>query len=597
MYVIATAGHVDHGKSTLVRALTGMEPDRWAEERRRGMTIDLGYAWTTMPSGERVAFVDVPGHERFATNMLAGVGPVPAALLVIAADGGWAAQTDDHVCALDALQVRHGVVAVTRSDLADASAAAEIAERRLGDTSLAGSEVVVVSAATGDGVGDLRAALDRLIARLEPPDAGARVRLWIDRCFTIRGSGTVVTGTLPAGTLRTGDTVELGGRPVVMRALQCLGEPVGEVTGTARVAVNLRGVAPDEVHRGDTLLSPGAWLATGVVDVLTGSAPLPAEVMVHVGSAAVAATVRDLGHPIGQGRPAPSRAVRLHLRRALPLQVGDRLLLRDPCRRQVVSGVTVLDPAPPALRRRGAARARASALRDDTGEPNVEREVTRRRAVPVGVLRSIGVAPPQSLPEAVVEEAGWLVHRQQWDAWREQLRAAVTAPAASDILDTGVARSDLARLLGLPDTRLLDPLLMGCDDVEASGGRVRPRGTSSRLRPDVAAAVARLTTSLRERPFAAPEQAELAALGLGRSALGAAAATAAILRLPGDVVLLPDAPGRAAACLQAVTQPFTVSAARQALGTTRRVAVPLLEHLDAIGVTERLDDGLRRLQR
>ena len=164
MQVIATAGHVDHGKSTLVRALTGMEPDRWAEERRRGMTIDLGYAWTTLPSGEQIAFVDVPGHERFTTNMLAGVGPVPAVLLVIAADEGWAAQTDEHVRALDALGVSHGLVAVTRSDLADPTAAIEQAHEMLATTSLAGIPAVGVSGETGEGLGELRAALDVLAA-------------------------------------------------------------------------------------------------------------------------------------------------------------------------------------------------------------------------------------------------------------------------------------------------------------------------------------------------------------------------------------------------------------------------------------------------
>src|SRR5580700_8504700 len=181
MQVIATAGHVDHGKSTLVRALTGMEPDRWAEERRRGMTIDLGYAWTTLPTGEEIAFVDVPGHERFTTNMLAGVGPVPAVLLVIAADEGWMAQTDEHVRALDALGVRHGLVAVTRSDLADPNAAIEQAREWLSSTSLSGIPAVSVSGATGAGMGALNAALGVLVRSLPPADPDARVRLWVDR--------------------------------------------------------------------------------------------------------------------------------------------------------------------------------------------------------------------------------------------------------------------------------------------------------------------------------------------------------------------------------------------------------------------------------
>src|SRR5690242_5740711 len=186
VHVIATAGHVDHGKSTLVRRLTGMEPDRWAEERRRGMTIDLGFAWTGLPSGATVAFVDVPGHERFVPNMLAGIGPVPAAMIVVAADEGWMPQSAEHLAALNALDVRHGLLVVTRSDLAEPEAAIELAQEEIAGSSLGDVEAVAVSAVTGAGLDDLRAALDRLVARLPAPDAEAPVRLWIDRVFTVK---------------------------------------------------------------------------------------------------------------------------------------------------------------------------------------------------------------------------------------------------------------------------------------------------------------------------------------------------------------------------------------------------------------------------
>ena len=201
MQVIATAGHVDHGKSALVRALTGMEPDRWAEERRRGLTIDLGFAWMTLPGGDRVAFVDVPGHERFVPNMLAGVGPVPAVLLVVAADGGWMPQSAEHLAAIDAVGIRHGLLAVTRCDLADPGPATRQALDLVSRTSLGAVEAVAVSAVTGAGLAELRDALARLVAALPAPDPAAPVRLWVDRSFSIRGSGTVVTGTLPAGTV------------------------------------------------------------------------------------------------------------------------------------------------------------------------------------------------------------------------------------------------------------------------------------------------------------------------------------------------------------------------------------------------------------
>ena len=587
MQVIATAGHVDHGKSTLVRALTGMEPDRWAEEHRRGMTIDLGYAWTTLPSGQQIAFVDVPGHERFTTNMLAGVGPVPAVLLVIAADEGWAAQTDEHVRALDALSVCHGLVAVTRSDLADPRVAIEQAHEMLARTSLAGIPAVSVSGETGEGLGELRIALDALAAALPQPDPDARVRLWVDRSFTIRGSGTVVTGTLAAGTLRRGDTLELGDATVTVRALQRLGEPADVVTAPARVAINLRGIAHEQIRRGDALLTPESWQRTTIVDARIAGADLPSHVVLHVGAAAVPATIRRLA--------SDEAVVRLLLDSPLPLQVGDRLLLRDPGRRHVVGGATVLDPAPPALRRRGAARARAGSLAAARGTPDLADELARRGAASRDFLRRIGVPVRDPLPRGVIAAGTWLVSETRWEEWIRALRTAIDSHPTA-LLDAGMTHADLVRALRLDDPQLLVALLQSCPELDDSGGRVRKRGSAPTLRTDLEQAVSRLVGALQVAPFAAPEQHELAGLGLGHRELGAAAAARAILLLPGDIALLPSAPDIAAGILRDLPQPFTLSAARQALGTTRRIAVPLLEYLDRIGVTERVDGELRRLR-
>ena len=269
MHVIATAGHVDHGKSALVRALTGMEPDRWAEERRRGLTIDLGFAWMTLPGGDRVAFVDVPGHERFVPNMLAGVGPAPAVLFVVAADGGWMPQSAEHLAAIDAVGIRHGLLAVTRCDLADPGPATRQALDVVSRTSLGTVEAVAVSAVTGAGLPELRDALARLVAALPAPDPAAPVRLWVDRSFSIRGSGTVVTGTLPAGTITVGQELLLTPslRPARIRGLESLNEPVASVTGVARVAVNLRGIPADFPARGMALVEAGRWTLTKLVDV------------------------------------------------------------------------------------------------------------------------------------------------------------------------------------------------------------------------------------------------------------------------------------------------------------------------------------------
>jgi selenocysteine-specific elongation factor len=579
--VIATAGHVDHGKSTLVRALTGMEPDRWAEERRRGMTIDLGFAWTTLPSGAVIAFVDVPGHERFVPNMLAGVGPAPAALLVVAADEGWMPQSAEHLAALDALGVQHGLLVVTRCDLADPAAATAEARAELAATSLGAVEAVAVSAVTGAGLPELRSALDRLVARMSVPDPAAPVRLWLDRAFTVRGSGTVVTGTLGAGELRTGDELELTGtgERVRIRGLQSLGTPVARVTGVARVAVNLRGVPRERVGRGDALLTPGRFAHTDLVDIRLAGAPvgdLPTEVMLHIGAAAVAARVRPLGRD----------TARLRLARPLPLRIGDRALLRDPGRRYVAGGVTVLDVVPPRLARRGAAAVRASVLAELDGRPDERGELRRRGLVRRRDLERMGVTVA-SAPVA----GDWHADPGHWRELRRRLDAEVARWTRAHPLEPGVPVETLRQLLGLPDRALVEALVT--PPLVARGGRIGAGGECGGLPDPVARAVQRIGAELAERPFAAPEAARLAEVGLGHREIGAAVRAGVLLRLADNVVLLPDALDEAVRVLAALPQPFTLSTARQALGTTRRVAVPLLELLDRRGVTRRLPDDAR----
>ena len=484
MHVLATAGHVDHGKSALVRALTGMEPDRWAEERRRGMTIDLGFAWTTLPSGDAVAFVDVPGHERFITNMLAGVGSVPAVLVVVAADEGWMPQTEEHVRALHALGVHDGLLVVTKADLVDAQPAVDDARRRLRETTLRAIEPVVVSSVTGAGMDELRDALSRLVGALPAPEPEAPVRLWVDRAFTIRGAGTVVTGTLNAGTIRVGDRLVVAGTEdnVVVRGLQSCGEEQSSVTPTSRVALNLRGIERDAVRRGAALVTPDQWPSVTEIDVLLDD-DVGSELVTHVGSAAVPTRVRRLG----------DRTARLRLSRPLPLHRGDRLLLREPASRLVVGG-TVGDLTPVPLRHRGDAARVAAALL--AGEP--------------------------------------------WRPAPEPIDAVPAQPAEVDLSTIG-------------------PLL----------------------------------ERLAANPLAAPDRDELKALD--RAALAHASREGFVLNLGLGIFVSPDAPKLAVERLRTLDQPFTVSAAGQALSASRRVVVPLLEHLDAARATRRLDDGTRIL--
>ncbi|NKZ03611.1 selenocysteine-specific translation elongation factor, partial [Actinomadura latina] len=439
MHVVATAGHVDHGKSTLVRALTGMEPDRLEEERRRGLTIELGFAWTTLPGGGRLAFVDVPGHERLVSTMLAGVGPVPAVMFVVAADQGWQRQSEEHLAVLDALGVRHGLLAVTRCDLADpdlADLAREEALAHIAATSFGEVEPVMVSGTTGAGLGELRAALERLTASLPGPDADADVRLWIDRIFTVRGRGTVVTGTLGAGTIGVGDRLAIGGDLVRVRGLQSLKEDRERVRAVARVAVNLHGGAGG-LRRGDALLTPGRWLTADVVDVRLRGEPahdLSRELTLHVGSAAVPVHVRPLGDD----------TARLALRRPLPLRVGDVALLRDPGAHRVPAGVTVLDVRPEPFRRRGAAAARARALASISGRPDGAGELRRRGLITRTELAAMGVPAP-SEPVA----GDWLADPGHWEDLRARLVAAVEEHAAAHPTDPGLPADAARRALGL----------------------------------------------------------------------------------------------------------------------------------------------------
>lgn len=568
VFVIATAGHVDHGKSTLLHRLTGMWPDRLAEEQRRGLTIDLGFAWTRM-GGRELAFVDVPGHERFVANMLAGVGAVPAVLFVVAATEGWMPQSEEHLAALDALGVRHGLVVISKADLADPGPAAEQVTERLGGTSLAGAPVVV-----GADEDRVRAELVALTDRLPAPDPGADVRLWVDRSFTVRGAGTVVTGTLAAGTVRVGDELELAGRRVTVRGLQSLGRDVVSAEPVARVALNLRGVDRHDVGRGDTVRTPGAWLDTAEVDVglraaANSTGALHRQLVLHVGSAAVPVQVRPLG----------AAAARLRLARPLPMRVGDVGLLRDPGEHRIAAGLTVLDVAPPALRRRGAARSRAAELATGRVPPPA--------CARAGELRAMG------LPPRGQRVGDWVVDPQWWAARRRDATEQARRWADDHAIAAGMPMETLRRAVGLPAAELLAPLLDGTGLQVADGLVGVPGGAGLPARVDKA--VGKVEEWLAAEPFRAPEADELAGLGLGPKELAAAVRAGRLTRIADGVVLGPDALDRAAALLAALPQPFTVSEARRALDTTRRVAVPLLEQLDARRVTRRGGDGTRTL--
>jgi selenocysteine-specific elongation factor len=556
MFVIATAGHVDHGKSTLVQRLTGMWPDRLAEEQRRGLTIDLGFAWTEI-DGRQFAFVDVPGHERFVANMLAGAGPVPAVMFVVAATEGWMPQSEEHLAALHALGVGHVLVVISKADLDDPSIAIEQVRQRIVD-----APVVV-----GTDLNKVRAELVSLVDGLPPPDRDADVRLWVDRSFSVRGAGTVVTGTLAAGTIRVGDELEHAGRRLTVRGLQSLGRDQTEVGAVARVAVNLRGIDRQQIGRGDAVRTPGAWLDSEEIDVvLRAAGKLHRELVLHVGSAAVPVHVRPLG----------TVGARLRLARPLPLRVGDVGLLRDPGEHRIAAGIEVLDVRPPQLRRRGAARARADELATGRVRPPV--------CMRANELRAMGFAPTGQLV------GDWVVDRQWWAERRQQVMTAVQRWVTEHDVAAGMPLETLRRQAGLPAVELVSTLLDGTG-LEVADGLVRQPNTGLPSRVDKA--VRTLEARLGAEPFRAPEADELKELKLGNQELAAAARTGRLTRIADGVVLGPDVFDRAAEVLKTLPEPFTVSDARRALGTSRRVAVPLLEQLDVRRITRRADDGTR----
>ncbi len=568
MRVIATAGHVDHGKSTLVWALTGTDPDRWAEEKARGLTIDLGFASTSLPSGQEVGFVDVPGHGRFVKNMLAGVGAVDACLFVVAATEGWKAQSEEHLRILELLGLTRGVVALTKVsglDDDDRQLAAWELSDRLAGSFLASAEVVPVDVPAGIGVDELRAALDRLVATTAAAVDRGRPRLWVDRSFVVRGAGTVVTGTLLGGWLALDDdvVVEPGNHPARIRGLQSHYRTLERAEPGRRLAVNLTGVSHHDMTRGQALVRAGQWHQTRVLDAslrVLGSVEHPVTgrgaLAAYIGSGDFPVRLRPIG-----AEPAIEAGhdgvVRLWLggRVPLPLLPGDHYVLRELGRGETVGGGEVLDVAPVLPLRRAAPSVSAQRVVDERGwvdADELERLTGDRQTPTVG---------------------RWVMAAAALDAARQQIGDAVGR--------AGPAGIDLASLPEIQRAVLAE----GVPGVTVAGDRAM---ASDAVTDDLSAEASRMLSRLEGAPWSPPDVArtdrpavrELERRGLACEAgelwFATTAIAAAIEVVAGLLANSPDG--------------FTVSEARQALGSTRKYVVPLLAHLDAIGVTRRRGD-------
>jgi selenocysteine-specific elongation factor len=600
--VIATAGHVDHGKSALIVALTGIDPDRFEEEKRRGLTIDLGYAWTTLPSGREVGFVDVPGHERFIRNMLAGVGPVRLVLFVVAADEGWKPQSEEHVQVLDVLGIAGGVIALTKTDLVDADGVAlatdEVRERVAGSV-LADAPIVPVSARNGDGLPDLIAALDRLVLDAPTPE-DARTRLFVDRVFTITGAGTVVTGTLTGGCLRVDDdvTIEPGDVRARVRSLQTHKRSRDEACHVARVAVNLAGVERAPLRRGVVVTRPRAFRATSRIDAVVrpvrgvDEIPERGAFLLHHGAAETSARIRVLDR-----LPDGALLVRVRVEDALVVDVGDRFVLWEAGRRRVVGGGVALDAAPPraATPRHVAFLARRAATDD--------RDERARIAIEeAGAIRTAELELQMGANPGSATTDGWLVAEDLAERVATSLTASLDTFHRERPLEEG-APLDAARRTVL-------------DEVSAYGARVDPGLADAMLdQLDRDGVIARAATTVRlashavslgaheteldeliaaisgEREATPPTVKQLGEAGFDPALIAAAGRAGRLVRIAPDLVLTSTMLERAMAVAhEHASEGMTVSALREALGTSRKYAVPLAEYLDATGVTRRVGD-------
>ena len=593
MYVIATAGHVDHGKSTLVNALTTMDPDRWEEEKQRGLTVDLGFAWTTLKSGADVAFVDVPGHERFIANTLAGLGPAPAVMLVIAADEGWKEQTSEHLEAIDALGIERGIIVLTRMDNGQRISEANVRDKVAG-TSLSVAPIFAVSARTGEGMEELRGGIDKLLPADEVLQQACAMpaRMWIDRAFSIKGAGTVVTGTWAAGSVNIGDRLKLvtasGEHDVTVRGLHSENSAVDKAEPVMRLALNLRGVDADAISRGDVLTeAESTWWQPEVIDVRWRTGPkldsVPRKLNLHVGTASVPVHVRGLD----------AEHARLTLQgRAFPLRLGDRLALRGPGL-DALAGVEVVDMDPPLLNRRGAPVRRAQALRDQNPF-DASAYVARKEAVMKETLAAAGFDVANK-PASLVEFRSWWVNAQAIARWTAQLRTLFDTHLTDHHLSDGLPLATALSALALPDDSLVSIAVAGAR-LKRDGAIIRDPHAAARDLGPAEKSVAIVEAQLAKEPFVAPDAGTLDELGLGPIELAAAERAGRLLRV-GPIVLLPSAPQQAAEILGQQPGEFTLSQARQALGTTRRVAVPLLEYMDARGLTRRTSDSARVLMK
>ena len=616
MYVIGTAGHVDHGKSTLVKALTGIDPDRFPEEKAREMTIDLGFAWMALPSGREVSIVDVPGHERFIKNMLAGVGAIDLALLIVAADESVMPQTREHLAILDILQITRGLVVVTKTDLVDEELVdlvkAEV-EDTLQGTSFEGCPMVGVSAYTGDGLEELKATMDSILDETDARQDLGRPRLPIDRCFTISGFGTVVTGTLIDGTLTVGQEIELAGsgQRARVRGLQSHKTKVDATDPGVRLAVNLSGLSKGEVERGEILTIPGWLKPTYRLDArlrMVKNAPNPLKhnqgVTFHLFTSEASARVRLLdADRLTAGQEG---WVQLLLADPLPVVKGDFFVIRSS--EDTLGGGQIVDPNP---------RRRYRRFDDDVIDRLMTLDQGTGGDIIISVAEQWGPCDMTTLsqrtnlsPEEVTERVSQLTGEghlvslgefggdadavvysaQGWGILKSKVASALQLYHTQYPLRHGVPAQEIRSRLNLSQPVYQRALARLVEEQIVVGERqsLRLPDHEITLTPKMEEEASAYLNSLQKDPYSPPSDQRVSPELLG------------VLIDQGKVVRVTDGVIFDASAYREMTERIvqhlkdqgniTVAEARTMFNTSRKYILPLLEHMDQQQITRRTGD-------
>lgn len=580
MPIVGTAGHVDHGKSTLITALTGRDPDRWAEEKERGLTIDLGFAWATIGVHD-VSFVDVPGHERFLKNMLAGVDPIDVALFVVAADEGWSAQSEEHLAILDLLGIAPGVVALTKIDRVDADlvelAMLEV-EERIAGTTLEGSPVIGVSAFTGEGLPLLLATLEGHLSSLATGAEGPPT-LWVDRVFSASGTGTVVTGSLSGGSISVGDLLELqpGGSRSRVRSIQSHETDMTTVAPGRRVALGVPDIPKESAVRGSVLTPPGVRRSTGLF--LADIRPARGHDTSHLQRGAFHVHIGAGDWP-AQVRPIDAETALIRVSGHVPLVCGDRFILRDAGRRAVVGGGRVLDPSPNP--RSKAARRSAADIRPamDGGMDALADALLEARGIASAadlLAWSGGGTPSQGTRIGPI-----LLHQAKQLELEARAVRLVTSHHADFPLREGIPKAQLATALGIP-LEVVDAIVGASSALVADASFIATADHRPTLQPDQVADWERVRSGLLGAGLTPPKGSEV----LPEEELRHILIRRGDLTAVGEFLYLPETLAGVEPILRELPQPFTVAEAKEALVISRKHAVPLMEWCDASGLTRR----------